>query len=65
MRKIDFFGYLKSPSNNETTAKFISLDSRLRGNDGRRSAFPLSFPRRRESSNRLHSPLVDTRYFFA
>ena len=30
MRKIDFFGYLKNPSNNETTAKFISLDSRLR-----------------------------------
>ena len=42
-RKTEEPGYLKSPSGNETTAKSMSLDSRLRGNDGVLSASSLSF----------------------
>ncbi len=53
-------GYLKSQSDKETTAQSISLDSRLRGNDGVLSTFSSSFPRRRESRNRLqHLPVND------
>ena len=58
-RKYKKPGYLKSPSDNETTAKSMSLGSRLRGNDGILSASSLSFPRRRESSNRLYRLIVD------
>ena len=52
-------GYPKSPSDSETTAKLMSLDSRLRGKDKEKADRTPSFPRRRESRNRLHQLIVD------
>ena len=60
-RKSEDPGNLKSPGDDETAAQSKSLDSRLGGNDGVLSACFLSFPRRRESRNRLHRFMVDNR----